>query len=218
MRHTICAAPVRKTATTPASRACRVGHAAPAGTLVALGGSTLCSITRLARAGRGAVALTTVAVAAQQDLAAATCAQEQAGWTVHGRPGQAEVLDGRVPARHTAVAPPSSARCRARHGHQASRPERPLPCPPASASGTVVARAVAAARASVCRMVPTAVTDACPCAVPHTPAHQQRRRACLAALQGGQAGERRSAQRRAHALTGASHDEAPTRRRVLTTE
>jgi len=146
MRHTICAAPVRKTAAAPASCACRVCHAPRARALVALGGSTLCSLPSLTRARRGAVALATVAVAAQQHLGAAARAQEQAGRTIHAHPGQTEVLDGRVPARHTAVAPPSSARCRARHGHQASRPERPLPCPPSSASGTVVARAVVAAR------------------------------------------------------------------------
>ena len=139
MRHIICATPVRQTAAAPASRACRVGHAATAGALVAPGGSALCRRTCLARARRAAVALATVAVAAQQDLVAAARAQEQAGWTVHAHPGQTEVLYGRVPARHTAVAPPSSARCRARRGHQASRPERPLPCPPSSASGTVVA-------------------------------------------------------------------------------
>jgi len=134
MRHTICAAPVRKTAAAPASCARRVGHAATARALVALGGISLCSVTRLTRARRAAVALTTVAVAAQQDLASAARAQEQAGWTVHAHPGQTEVLDGRAPARHTAVAPPSSARCRARYGRQASRRVRPLPCPPSSAS------------------------------------------------------------------------------------
>jgi hypothetical protein len=150
MRHTICAAPVRKAAAAPASRACRVGHAATARALVAPGGISLCSVSGLARARRAAVALATVAVAAQQDLVAAARAQEQAGWTVHAYLGQTEVLDGRVPARHTAVAPPSSARCRARRGHQASRPERPLPCPPSSASDTVVARAVAAAQAGMC--------------------------------------------------------------------
>jgi hypothetical protein len=160
MRHTICAGPVRKTAAAPASRACRVSHAATAGALVAPGGGSLCGVSGLARAGRGAVALATVAMAAQQNLATAARAQEQAGWTVHEHPGQTEVLDGRVPARHTAVAPPSSARCRVRRGRQASRPERPLPCPPSSASGTVVARAVAAAQAGMCRMAPTA-SDRC---------------------------------------------------------
>jgi hypothetical protein len=156
MRHTICAAHVRKTAAAPASCTRRVGHAATARALVAPGGISLCSLTCLARARRAAVALATVAVAAQQDLVAAARAQEQAGWTVHAHPGQTEVLDGRVPARHTAAAPPSSARCRARRGHQASRPERPLPCPPSSASGTVVSRAMAAAQAGMCHTAPTA--------------------------------------------------------------
>ena len=160
MRHTICAGPGGKPVAAPASHACRVGHAARARALVAPGRSSLCRLTCLARARRGAVALATVAVAAQQNLGAATCAQEQAGRTVHAHPGQTEVLDGRVPARHTAVAPPSSARCRARHGHQASRPERPLPRPPSSASSTVVARAVAATQAGVCPKAPTAQDDA----------------------------------------------------------
>ena len=160
MRHTICAVPVREAAAAPASCSCRMGHAAAAGALVALGGISLCSVTRLVRAGRTAIALATVAVSAQQDLGAATRAQEQAGRTVHAHPGQTEVLDGRVPARHTAVAPPSSARCRARHGHQASRPERPLPCPPSSASSTVVARAVVEAQAGVGPKAPTALGDA----------------------------------------------------------
>jgi len=219
MRHTICAAPVCKAAA-PASRACRVGHAATARALVAPGRSALCRLTRLARAGRGAVALATVTVAAQQDLAAAARAQEQAGWTVHAHPGQTEVLDGRVPARHTAVAPPSSARCRARHGHQASRPERPLPCPPSSASGRVVARAMVAAWVAVWPKAATALGDA-PSRRPISqapPAHRQRRRACLAALQGGQAGEPRSAERGAHDITDASCDEPENRSRVLTAE
>ena len=91
MRHTICATPVRKAAAAPASRACRVGHATTARALVALGGTSLCSASRLARARGAAVALTTVAVAAKHDLDAATRAQEQAGWTVHEHPGQTEV-------------------------------------------------------------------------------------------------------------------------------
>jgi len=203
MRHTICAGSVRtvrKTAAAPASRACRVGHAATARALVAPGGSTLCRLACLARACRAAVALATVAVAAQHDLATAARAQEEAGWTVHAHPEQTEVLDGRVPARHTAVAPPSSARCRARRGHQASRPERPLPCPPSSASGMVVAPWLRPGAANAPRP-----------RQPYATAHQRRRPACLAALQGGQAGEQRSAERRAHVHTGASHDEAQSR-------
>ncbi len=167
MRHTICAVSVRK-ATAPASCACRVGHAATARALVALGGTSLCSASRLARARGAAVALTTVAVAAQQDLVAAARAQKQANWTVHAYPRQTEVLDGRVPARHTAMAPPSSARCRVRRGRQASRPERPLPCPPSSASGTVVSRAVAAAQAGSAPAAPTAVRAP---KLPSTPHH-----------------------------------------------
>ena len=87
-----------------------------------------------------AVAVAAVAAAAQHDLDAAARAQEQAGGTVHRAPRTPKCWTDVVPARHTAVAPPSSARCRARHGRQASRRERPLPCPPSSASTRVVLR------------------------------------------------------------------------------
>ena len=63
-----------------------------------------------------AIAVATIALAAQHHLHAAACAQEQAGWSLHKHPGRTEVLDGCVPAGHTVVAPPSSARCRARYG------------------------------------------------------------------------------------------------------
>ncbi len=50
------------------------------------------------------------------------------------------VLDGVVPAGHTGVAPPSSARCRARRGHQAARRERAAAVPTFFGSGRVVLR------------------------------------------------------------------------------
>ncbi|HYN63137.1 MAG TPA: hypothetical protein VES36_00920 [Candidatus Limnocylindrales bacterium] len=74
----------------PASCSRRVGHTATAAALVAVRGLALRRLTGLARARRAAVALAAVAVAAQQDLIAATRAQEQAGWTLHGHPGKAE--------------------------------------------------------------------------------------------------------------------------------
>jgi hypothetical protein len=76
-----------------------------------------------ARARPAAILLTAVAVRTQQHLIATTRAQEQAGRTVHVHPrAKPKVLDGLVPGCNTAAAPPSSARCRARRGLQASRP------------------------------------------------------------------------------------------------
>jgi GH25 family lysozyme M1 (1,4-beta-N-acetylmuramidase) len=75
-------------------------------------------------------------VAAQHDLHAATRAQEQAPWSIHAHPGREPKLQCWTDASqrcHTDVAPPSSARCRARYGCQASRRDRPLPRPPSSA-------------------------------------------------------------------------------------
>lgn len=205
MRHTICTAPAGKTEAAPASCARRVGQAAATGALVALGGITLRGVAGLARARRSAVPLATVAVAAQQDLGAATCAQEQAGGTVHAHPGQTEVLDGRAPARHTVVAPPSSARCRARRGRQASRPERPLPCPPSSASGKVVSRPRSRSRTAYAPWPLQSETMLAAREHATSTARRQRRLACLAALQGDQAGEQRSAEQGAQLSVGASH-------------
>jgi hypothetical protein len=74
------------------------------------------------RARPAAIQLTAVAVRTQQHLIATTRAQEQPGRTVHVHPrASPKVLDGLVPGCNTAAAPPSSARCRARHGPQASR-------------------------------------------------------------------------------------------------
>jgi hypothetical protein len=86
------------------------------------------------------------------------------------------VLDGFAPARHTAVAPPSSARCRARYG----RPSFP-------ASQTVAVPTFF----GIDRVVPRrALCDAEPRAGPTATARDLANvtRACLAALQGGQVG------------------------------
>ncbi len=91
------------------------------GALVALRSLATRLLTGLMPALPAAVAVAAVAAAAQDDLRTTSRAQVQAGGLVHAHPGTTEVLDGLVPARHTAVAPPSSARCRARYGRQACR-------------------------------------------------------------------------------------------------
>ena len=118
----------------PTTRALRMRDASVPGALVALCGLAPRLLTGLMPTLPAAVAVAAVAAAAQDDLDATTRAQVQAGGSVHAHPSTTEVLDGLVPARHTAVAPPSSARCRARYGRQASRQEGPLPRPPSSAS------------------------------------------------------------------------------------
>ena len=135
-----------------------------------------------------AVAVATVAVAAQHDLGAAACAQEQAGGCIHAHLGPTEVLDGRVPGRQTAVAPPSSARCRARYGRRASRQERPLPRPPASAWALLYRERHRQRRPVLAAQLPKPL--------PRPDRRPPRRRladafvrAWLAALQGGQPGE-----------------------------
>jgi len=111
-----------------------VPGASAARALVTTGGLAPGDVVLLAPAGAAAVPVTAIAAAAQDDLHTAPDAQKQTGWTVQRR-HQTEpvVLDGIVPARHTDAAPPSSARCRARRGHQAARRERPPPCPRSSA-------------------------------------------------------------------------------------
>ena len=140
VRHVMCvAAPATRpaagrTALAPAPGPLCVSNAPAPRALVALRGLAPRILTGLVPARPAAVAVATVAAAAQNDLDAASRAQVQAGGLVHAHPGTTEVLDGLVPARHTAVAPPSSARCRARYGRQACRQERPMPRPPSSAS------------------------------------------------------------------------------------
>jgi len=102
-----------------------------------------------------AIPIAAIAAAAHDDLHTAPDAKEQTGWTVQ-RHHQTEpvVLDGIVPARHTDAAPPSSARCRARRGHQAARRERTAAVPTFFGSSRVVLHRIepsrAAANASAC--------------------------------------------------------------------
>ena len=114
----------------PALGACGVADAPTARALVTAGGLAPGKVVRLTPAGAAAIPVAAIAAAAHDDLNAAPGAQEQAGWAVQ-RHHQTEpvVLDGVVPAGHTAVAPPSSARCRARRSHQAARRERAAAAP-----------------------------------------------------------------------------------------
>lgn len=75
--------------------------------LVTLAGIALQGAAGRGRALTGAVALTPVAVAAHQDLFAATCAQEESGRLIpHDHPRQTEgVLDGIVHGCNTGAAP-----------------------------------------------------------------------------------------------------------------
>jgi hypothetical protein len=128
-------------ALTPALGSCSVPHAATARALVTTGGLAPCRIVRLAPAGASAMPVAAIAAAAQDDLDAAPDAQEQTGWTVQlHHQTEPVVLDGLVPASHTAAAPPSSARCRARRGHQAARRERTAAAPTFFGLGRVVLR------------------------------------------------------------------------------
>jgi hypothetical protein len=93
-------------------------------------------VVRHATAVPATVAVAAIAVAAQHNLHTATRTQEQPAWTIHAHPGQEPKLQCWTDASqrcHTDVAPPSSARCRARYGCQASRRDWPLPRPPSSA-------------------------------------------------------------------------------------
>ena len=94
-------------------------------------------------------------------------------------PAQPKCWTDSSEARHTAAAPPSSARCRARYGRQACRQEGPLPRPPSSAS-TALYRGGSMAPPGHCvgESTGSTATTRARCAA----------RACLAALQGGQAG------------------------------
>ena len=121
-------------------------------------------------AGPAAVAVAAVTAAAQDDLLAAARAQVQAGRSVHTHPGTTEVLDAIVPARHTVVAPPSSARCRARYGRSS------FPASQTAAAPTFF---------GIERVVPRHANSA---GMPGTVRAHSVARACLAALQGGQAG------------------------------
>jgi len=78
-----------------------------AAVLIALAGVALPGAAGRGCALTGAVALTSVAVAADQDLNAATCAQEESGSLIpHEHPRQTEgVLDGIVRGCNTGAAP-----------------------------------------------------------------------------------------------------------------
>jgi hypothetical protein len=110
-----------------------MGKPAAPGALVSTGAVAPGCIAGQSPAGPAAVAVATVTVAAQHDLRTAMRAQEQAGRTIHAHLANRRCWTDSSEASHTAVAPPSSARCRARYGHQASRHEGSLPRPPASA-------------------------------------------------------------------------------------
>ena len=115
---------------TPTLGSCGVPDAPTARALVTTGCLAPGEVVSLAPAGATAVPVATIAAAAQDDLDAAPGAQEQSSWTVQlHHQTEPVVLDGVVPARHTAAAPPSSARCRARRGHQAARRERTAAAP-----------------------------------------------------------------------------------------
>ena len=123
-------------ALSPAPRPLGVGKPAAPRPLVSKCALAPSRIARQAPARPAAVAIATVAVAAQHDLSAATRAQEQPPWNLHAHPGQEPKVQCWTDASqrcHTDVAPPSSARCRARYGCQASRRDWPLPRPPSSA-------------------------------------------------------------------------------------
>jgi hypothetical protein len=179
----------QRSALTPALGPRGMPHASTARALVATGGLAPGEVVRLAPAGAVAIPVAAIAAAAQHDLDAAPGAQEQTGWTVQ-RHHQTEpvVLDGVVPARHTAVAPPSSARCRARRGHQAARRERAAAAPTFFGIGRLYRawrRSLQVEQEPTTRS-PVAQTsgrhDRCCWITPIDFA-----RVCLAALQGGQA-------------------------------
>ena len=141
VRHFMCGVGTVSDALAPAPRPRGVLEAATARALVATGGFAPGDVVDLTPAGAAAIPVAAIAVAAQDDLDAAPDAQEQTGWKVQlHHQTEPVVLDGVVPARHTAAAPPSSARCRARRGHQASRQERAAAVPTFFSSARVVLR------------------------------------------------------------------------------
>ena len=107
----------------PAPRPFGVGYPAPPRPLVPACALTPSRVVRQASAVPATVAVATIAVAAQHDLHTAERAQEQAPWSIHAHLGQEPKLQCWTDASqrcHTDAAPPSSARCRARYGCQAS--------------------------------------------------------------------------------------------------
>ena len=173
----------------PALGSCGVPDASTARALVTTGCLAPGKVVRLTPAGAAAIPVAVIAVAAQDDLDAASSAQEQTGWTVQlHHPTEPVVLDGVVPAGHTAAAPPSSARCRARRCHQASRRERAAAAPTFFGIGRLY-------RAS-CPSLQVEQEPTTRSPVAQTSGRHDRccwltgidfARVCLAALQGGQA-------------------------------
>jgi hypothetical protein len=97
----------RGTALSPMPGSQRMLGASDVAALVTLAGVALQTAAGLGRAPSGAIALTPVAVAADQDLHAATRAQKESGRSFpHEHPRQIEgVLDGIVRECNTAAAP-----------------------------------------------------------------------------------------------------------------
>lgn len=144
VRHVVLEVPAAATATitastaalAPAPRPLGVGKPASTRPLVSTCALAPSRVAHQAPAPSATVAIATITLAAQHDLSAATRAQEQAPWSIHTRLGQQPKLQCWTDASqrcHTDAAPPSSARCRARYGCQASRRDWPLPRPPSSA-------------------------------------------------------------------------------------
>src|SRR5437867_11037874 len=179
--------------------------------LIAPAGVALVGAARCTRACPAAIALAAIAVAAQQHLLATASAQEQAGWKV----GQARssgtrpegtraahgstTLDATVQRCNTGAAP-ATARCRARRGSR-SHAMRPPPCPPLEAL-----RAVLPPLRAPCHP---------PMKAPQGSDHGSRaRRACMAALQGGHAGELNAAPSTTPALQTPSRAKPRPHRRI----
>jgi len=141
VRHFMFGVGMISNALAPAPRSRGMQETAAARALVAVGGLAPRNAVHPAPACAPAVPVSAIAVAAQNNLNATPGAKEQTRWTVQRHhPTEPVVLDGIVPARHTAVAPPSSARCRARRGHRAVRQERAAAVPTFFSSVRVVLR------------------------------------------------------------------------------
>jgi hypothetical protein len=79
MRHFLCHQGLSTAALAPTSRACGMFDAAAPAALITVGGLSLQRLTGGCRTARGAIALPSVTVAANQYLHAAACAQEESG-------------------------------------------------------------------------------------------------------------------------------------------
>ena len=172
----------------PALRPRGVPDASSARALVTTGRLAPGKVVRLTPAGAAAIPVAAIAAAAHDDLNAAPGAQEQAGWTVQlHHQSEPVVLDGVVPAGHTAVAPPSSARCRARRSHQAARRERAAAAPTFFGLGRLYR---ASRRSLQVEQEPTTGSPVAQTSGRHDRCCRITRidfaRVCLAALQGGQ--------------------------------